>query len=96
MIVHSVKHKGLKRFLEREDTRGLQPDLIDKIAKVTTALALAYDMDSFQADAPMGWRIHKLSGDKKGLWSVTLSGNWRMTFTEENKAIHALNLEDYH
>jgi len=27
-----------------------------------------------------GWRLHPLRGDLKGLWSVTISGNWRIVF----------------
>ncbi|MYA80221.1 MAG: plasmid maintenance system killer protein [Acidobacteriia bacterium] len=53
-------------------------------------------MDGFIADAPSGWRIHRLSGDRKDEWSVSVSGHWRITFEEEDGYIDRLNLEDYH
>ncbi len=43
-----------------------------------------------------GYRLHPLKGDRKGLWSIAVSGNWRVTFefTEGNVCI--VNYEDYH
>ena len=31
-----------------------------------------------------GYRLHALKGDLKGFWSITVSGNWRITFRFEN------------
>jgi len=58
-------------------------------------LILAEDIDRFIADAPPGWRVHRLSGDRAGTWSVSLTGNWRITFHEADGYIDRLNLEDY-
>jgi len=43
-----------------------------------------------------GWRIHRLSGDRAETWSISVSGNWRITFDLDDDEIHNLNLEDYH
>jgi proteic killer suppression protein len=94
MKIHSVRHRGLKRFLENDDDRELRPDLVNRLRRILTALIAAADMDEVQG--PPGWRIHVLSGDRAGTWSISVSGNWRMTFTLENGAIRNLNLEDYH
>ena len=64
--------------------------------KILTALILAEHIDGFIADAPHGWRVHRLSGDRQDEWSVSVSGNWRITFKEEDSYIDRLNLEDYH
>ncbi|MDH4361748.1 MAG: type II toxin-antitoxin system RelE/ParE family toxin [Nitrospirota bacterium] len=40
--------------------------------------------------------MHQLSGDRKDTWSVSTSGNWRITFEEENGYLDLLNLKDYH
>jgi hypothetical protein len=29
---------------------------------------------------PPGWRIHQLKGDRARTWSISISGNWRLTF----------------
>lgn len=61
-----------------------------------TALLLAENMSAFIVEAPPGWRIHRLTGEWRGTWSIAVSGNWRITFREEDGCIENLNLEDYH
>lgn len=61
-----------------------------------TALILAEDMEGFIAEAPPGWRIHRLARARQGVWSVAVSGNCRITFLEEDGRVDHLNLEDYH
>jgi proteic killer suppression protein len=52
--------------------------------------------DIADVQGPPGWRVHQLSGDRAGMWSISVSGNWRITFAIENDEIRDLNLEDYH
>jgi proteic killer suppression protein len=59
-----------------------------------SVLVAAPDMSGVQG--PPGWRIHQLTGNRAGTWSLSVSGNWRVTFDLENEEIHNLNLEDYH
>lgn len=96
MIVRSVRHRGLRRLLEDDDARFLPQELVDRVRRVLTLIILAEDMDTFIADAPSGWRVHRLSGDLRREWSVSVSGNWRITLEEDDGHIYRLNLEDYH
>jgi len=43
-----------------------------------------------------GYRLHRLKGDRADTWSVTVSGNWRVTFTFEGEDAFDVDLEDYH
>jgi proteic killer suppression protein len=43
-----------------------------------------------------GLRLHELKGARKGIWSVTISGNWRMTFSFRDGDAYDVDLEDYH
>jgi len=43
-----------------------------------------------------GLRLHELSGTRVGIWSVTVSGNWRVTFRFEDGDAEIVNYEDYH
>ena len=61
-----------------------------------TALIVAEVIGAFQGSAPPGWRVHQLAGDRKGTWSISTSGNWRITFEEESGYLDLLDLEDYH
>jgi proteic killer suppression protein len=49
-----------------------------------------------EVSGPPGWRIHQLTGDRAGTWSISVSGNWRITFRIEDGEISNLDLEDYH
>ena len=94
MNIRGVKHGGLRRFLENDDPRELRPDLVNRARNILTALVAAADMQGVQG--PPGWRIHRLSGDREGTWSVSVSGNWRITFDLEGGDVTNLDLEDYH
>ena len=43
-----------------------------------------------------GLRLHKLTGSRAGIWSVTVSGNWRVTFRFKDGDAEFVNYEDYH
>lgn len=94
MEIRSARHRGLKRLLEDEDAREIRRDLLPRIRNVLTMLIAAPSMD--QVAGPPGWRIHQLKGDRAGTWSISVSGNWRITFDIEEGEIQNLDLEDYH
>ena len=96
MIVRSVRHRGLRQLLERDSSRLLKQDLAERVRGIMTALALAENLEGFVREAAPGWRVHRLSGERQGEWSVSVSANWRITFEERNGGIERLNLEDYH
>jgi toxin HigB-1 len=92
--IGSVQHRGLLRFIEDDDARELRPDLAKRLRNILAALIVAEDIT--KVVGPPGWRVHQLKGDRAGTWSVSVSGNWRLTFTIEGGGICALDLEDYH
>ena len=96
MTVRSVRHRGLRRLIVENNSRFLRQNLVDRVRKILTVLILAEHIDRFIADAPSGWRVHRLSGERQNEWSVSVSGNWRITFEEKDGYIDRLNLEDYH
>ena len=94
MRLRSIRHRGLKRFIEDNDSRGIRRDLVNRTRNILAALIAAQDMDAVQG--PPGWRIHQLGGDRAGTWSLSVSGNWRITFNVEGDEVTNLDLEDYH
>ena len=96
MNLISVRHRGLRELLEEDSSRLLPPALAARVRNVLTVLILAEEMEDFQSNAPPGWRVHQLSGQRQGQWSVSVSGNWRITFQEAEGNVEQLNLEDYH
>jgi proteic killer suppression protein len=94
MIIRSGQHRGLLRLIEDDDTRELRADLVKRLRNILAMLISASDMSA--VSGPPGWRIHQLKGDRAGTWSISVSGNWRLTFDIEQGEICNLNLEDYH
>ncbi len=43
-----------------------------------------------------GFRLHALKGAMRGRWSITVSGNWRITFEFRDGNAYVLDYEDYH
>jgi len=94
MDIRNVKHRGLRRLIEDNDGRGIRQDLLNRVRNVLTVLILSPSMEDVRG--PPGWRVHQLTGDRRGTWSVSVSSNWRITFDLEDDEILNLDLEDYH
>ena len=96
MKIRNIVHKGLKRFYSEDSTKGVPPDTVDKLRKM---LAFLDDMqEPEELRALPSWKVHTLTGDRKGTWSLSVTRNRRLTFrvdTAEHE-IYDLNLEDYH
>jgi proteic killer suppression protein len=94
MRIRTIRHRGLKRLIEEDDERGIRPDLARRVRNILAALIAAQNLDG--VNGPPGWRIHQLTGDRAGIWSISASGNWRITFELDENEIRNLDLEDYH
>ncbi len=92
-MITSFRHRGLKRFYEQGDRRGLNPDLVGKIKAILSALEAAEAPE--ELDLP-GFRLHRLTGDRRGTFAVTVRANWRITFRFEQGKASDVHLEDYH
>lgn len=78
---------------ERGDVSRVGSNLSDRIALVLADLDDARKPSDL--DLP-GYRLHPLKGDLKGYWSISISGNWRMTFRIEDGDAYDVDLTDYH
>ncbi|MBF0563504.1 MAG: type II toxin-antitoxin system RelE/ParE family toxin [Alphaproteobacteria bacterium] len=94
MIIRSVQHRGLMRLVEEDDSRELGADRVKRLRNILAVLISAVDMSA--VSGPPGWRVHQLKGDRAGTWSISVSGNWRLTFDIQQDEICNLDLEDYH
>lgn len=92
-MIKSFRHKGLKRFHESGSTAGIQAKHAKRIRMQLTALETAMDIQDM--DIP-GFGLHPLKGKQKGRWSITVSGNWRLTFEFRDGNAYVLDYEDYH
>lgn len=96
MRIRNVRHKGLRRFIEADESSGLAAVTIEKVRNILSFLQAITDADELRTMP--GWRAHQLTGDRKGTWSLTVTKNWRVTFRvdETDGEIVDLDYEDYH
>lgn len=92
-MIRSFKSKALERFFTRGDASKLSVQAPDKIGRMLQALDDAIEPGDM---AFPGWRFHPLTGDRKGVFSITVSGNWRITFGWDDEDAIDVDLEDYH
>ena len=92
-MIKSFKHKGLERLFIKGRASGVQADYVPRITLILDAIDAAEQVK--ELDLP-GLRLHRLKGDKRNLWSVRVSANWRITFEFEDGDAYILDLEDYH
>lgn len=88
-----IKHKNLKRFAETGEPKGINDSWLPRIKRILNALDVA--VSASELDMP-GWHWHELKGNRKGTYSVLVSGNWRITYEWKEDAPAKVDLEDYH
>jgi toxin HigB-1 len=92
-MIRSFRHKGLERFFTRSARQHVDAKQADRIRRILDrldAVARAEDM------ILPGYKFHALKGDRKGIYAVSVSGNWRITFRFESGGAIDVDLEDYH
>jgi proteic killer suppression protein len=92
MIKH-FKHKGLRLFFETGSKSGICPDHAVRLARQLRQLN---DSRSAKEMNMPGWKLHLLAGEFADHWSVTVNGNWRMTFVFEGEDAILVDYQDYH
>jgi toxin HigB-1 len=94
--IRSFAHKGLKKLYAEDSVKGIPPDSAEKLRKM---MAFLDDMqDPEELRALPAWKVHTLTGDRKGTWSLSVTRNRRLTFridTAEGEICN-VDLEDYH
>jgi proteic killer suppression protein len=96
VTIRNFTHKGLKRLYFDDSAKGVPPDTLDKLRKMLAFLDNMQDPEELRA-LP-SWKVHTLTGDRKGTWSLSITRNRRLTFRIDaaEHVICDLNLEDYH
>lgn len=93
MAIKSFRHKGLEEFFLTGSKRGIRPEHAVRLADEPDLLHRAAIVDDM---AYPGSFLHPLKGDLDGLWSVRVSGNWRLFFRFKDGDAYAVAYVDYH
>lgn len=92
-MIKTFRHKGLEAFFRTGSKAGIQPHHAGKLRVLLTTLDSAKHPNDMNAP---GWRLHSLTGDLAGHYSVTVNGNWRITFTFDGENAELADYLDYH
>ncbi len=95
MQIESIRHNALRRFAETGSAKGLPVASIDRLRNMLASLASIEGEE--ELPVPPNFSAHRLTGDRKGEWALSVTRNWRLTFRiSEAGAIEHMDLEDYH
>lgn len=92
-MIRTVRHRGLKRLLQRGDASGASAEHRERIQNILTVLSVAATPSDLGIP---GYRLHPLRGDLSGFWSMMVSANWRIIFRIEDGNVYDVDLVDYH
>lgn len=92
-MIGSIKHKGLKRLYDNNERKLIRPDLAERCADLLAMLDAATVVEDL--DRP-SLRLHQLTGELKGYWSITVRANWRVIFHFKDGTATDIELIDDH
>jgi toxin HigB-1 len=93
VAIRTFRHKGLKRFFAAGSKAGIQPEQASRLRLILGVLNAATEPRDLSLP---GLRLHELRGQRRGTWSVAVSGNWRVTFSFGAEGVEDVDYEDYH
>jgi proteic killer suppression protein len=91
-MIKSFQHKGLQALFDTGSKAGIQPHHAQKLLRLLARLDVANGPEDMNLP---GWRLHSLVGDLAGFYSVSVNGNWHMTFTFEDGDAVLVDYLDY-
>lgn len=92
-MIRSFRHKGLERFFLKGTKSGIQAKHASKLRLILGRLHASQSPKDMNLP---GLYLHQLGGDRRGTWSVRVSGNWRVTFQFVEGDAEVVDYEDYH
>jgi toxin HigB-1 len=92
-MIRSIRHKGLKRLYEDDDSRGVNTEHVVRLRDILARLDAARSVTDMEVP---GFKLHPLKGQSKDLWAVTVRANWRVTFRFADHDAFDIDYLDYH
>ncbi|MEO8385577.1 MAG: type II toxin-antitoxin system RelE/ParE family toxin [Betaproteobacteria bacterium] len=92
-MIKSFRHKGLRKVFETGSTSGIQASHAKRLRMLLAALDTSQTIEDMNVP---GFALNPLKGEMRGRWSISVSGNWRLTFEFKDGNAYVLDYEDYH
>jgi len=92
-MVKTFRHKRLGNFYRKGNKAGIYAEHAKRIRLILGILDAAQELRDINLP---GLKMHKLKGSLKGKYAVSVSGNWRITFSFDGKDVFDVDYLDYH
>lgn len=92
-MIRTIKHKGLNRFYSTGNLSGVQAHHAKRLQLILTRLDASICPEDMNLP---GLSLHKLKGQLKDFYSVTVQANWRVIFRFEGDNAYDIDYVDYH
>ncbi|NOY61045.1 MAG: peptidase [Calditrichaeota bacterium] len=92
-MIKSFKSKALEKLYLNDNRKRINPDHVSKLLRILDRLDASVNPQDMNLP---GYKLHELKGNQKGVWSVWISGNWRVTFKFESNDAIEIDYTDYH
>jgi proteic killer suppression protein len=94
LAIKSFTHKGLKKFYYDGNEAGIDSNHSTKIGYILDAVDASHHPQDLKAI--YGKKFSEKKGSGKGVYSIEVNGNWRITFQIEDDGANFLDYVDYH
>jgi len=92
-LIKNFMHKGLEKFFIRGTKAGIIPKHAENLSDILDMLNAAASLGDMAAP---NLRLHLREPKKDGVWSVDVSGQWRVTFRFEGGDAYDVNYDQPH
>ena len=93
-MIRSWADRKSQRFYEQGKRSGFRGMDAGAAEDLLAALDAAVSLDDLSPLKSVG--LHKLKGDRKGQWAMTINGSWRICFRFRDGDAHDVSIVDYH
>ncbi len=93
-VIRSFRDRETERVFERERSRRLPPNVQRQAHRKLLVVDAAQALDDLRV--PPGNRLERLSGDRKGQYSIRVNDQWRICFRWERGEAYDVEVADYH
>ncbi len=93
-MIKSWANSTSRRFFEENKFarfRGLDIEAAQDLLAALDAATSLKDLSPLQSIG-----LHRLKGDRKGQWAMTVNGPWRICFRFKEGDAHDVEIVDYH
>lgn len=93
-MIKTFADKHALELFETGTSRRFPPDILRRAIRRLEYIDLAARLDDLKT--PPSNRLHRLEGDRKGQYSISVNAQWRICFRFLDGDAYDVELTDYH